>query len=90
MGAEWADGVPNWGPLEAVLGPEPGPWMWMGRVRRGDRVIEQYKHKDTRSYLNLDQDAQAWKIAYYPHMPAGSPPDVDPLPVADAIAQATS
>lgn len=51
----------NWAPLRAVL-PLEGcdPWMWMGRRVEGDRVIEQYKHRYTRRYLNLDQDGQAW------------------------------
>lgn len=52
---------PNWAPLRAALPLEEcDPWMWMGRRIEGDRVIEQYKHRYTRRYLNLDQGGQAW------------------------------
>jgi hypothetical protein len=55
------DVQPNWAPLRALLPLEEcDPWMWMGRRLEGDRVIEQYKHRYTRGYLNLDQDGQAW------------------------------
>lgn len=56
----------NWLPLRAALSPdrlaELGEWMWMSWSRHGDRVIEAYKHSETRGYLNLDQDGQAWQI----------------------------
>lgn len=56
---------PNWLPLEARLRVDDcGAWMWMSRVRHGDRVIEQYKHVATRRYLNLDQDGEAWKFEH--------------------------
>lgn len=58
-------GPPNWRPLEAAIPLDDCPaWMWMSRVHHDDRVIEQYKHRETRRYLNLDQDGQAWRIRY--------------------------
>jgi hypothetical protein len=55
---------PNWEPLESKLRPEAmGDWMWMCRVQTKDGVlIEQYKHRDTRRYVNLDQEGRAWII----------------------------
>ncbi|MFG1820559.1 hypothetical protein ACGFIF_42850 [Kribbella sp. NPDC049174] len=54
---------PNWGPLEMHLPPEKcGDWMWMSRVRTGRRVIEQYKHRETRSYVCLDHNGKAWRL----------------------------
>lgn len=56
---------PNWGPLEKVLPPEEcGGWMWMSRSVHDGRVIEAYKHSDTRGYVHLDQDGQAWLIEH--------------------------
>ncbi len=56
-------GDPNWKPLESVLPlDECGNWMWMSFQRHGDRIIEAYKHHDTRGYLHLDQGGQAWRF----------------------------
>ncbi|MEU7802713.1 hypothetical protein AB0B10_25975 [Micromonospora arborensis] len=78
----------NWKPLEATLPADQlGDWMYMGRVERGARVIHQYKHRETRRYLNLDEQGQAWQIRYTPDCDV---PDVDPIPLADAIARALS
>ncbi|MFY1686429.1 hypothetical protein [Plantactinospora sp. WMMB782] len=52
---------PNWKPLEKVLPLDQcADWMWMYARTDGDRVIQHYKHRDTRGYLYLDQDGQAW------------------------------
>lgn len=52
---------PNWEPLRKVFSPdECDAWMWMDTRYEGDRIIEQYKHRNTRRYLNLDQHGQAW------------------------------
>ncbi len=93
---------PNWKPLESRLPiGDCANWMWMGRVERGGLTIEQYKHRDTRGYLNLDQQANAWRIRYvndgcdpwcaerHEHR-TDSPPDVDPIPFHDALEWALS
>ncbi|XTZ13835.1 hypothetical protein ACQSSU_20270 [Micromonospora echinospora] len=78
--------TPDWGPLEStVTVADIGNWMWMGRLTRGSRVIEQYKHWETRRYVNLDQDGNAWRVRYTED---SDTPDVDPIPVADALAWA--
>jgi hypothetical protein len=42
---------PNWKPLERLFSQEEcAAFMYMGRVG----TIEQYKHRDTRRYLNID------------------------------------
>ena len=53
---------PNWAPLEAVISAdERGDWMWMHRTTADDgTVIEKYKHRQTRGYLNLSADGRAW------------------------------
>lgn len=61
----WAKDEPNWGPLEALLPAEQvGDWMWMGRVEHDGHSIEQYKHHETRRYINLSKDGQAWRVEY--------------------------
>lgn len=58
---EWD--TPNWAPLESRLPLSDCPdWMWMNRTRHGDRVIEAYKHQNTRGYLHLDQFGGAWRF----------------------------
>ncbi|GAB4589992.1 hypothetical protein [Nocardia sp. IFM 10818] len=37
--------------------------MYMGTVGIDGRPVHQYKHRDTRRYLNLEPDGQAWRIA---------------------------
>lgn len=93
---------PNWAPLEKRLPLDDcGDWMWMSRVVRGSRVIEQYKHSTTRGYLNLDQDGNAWRIRFvasgcdpwcdkpHQHQP-DPPPDVDPIAFDEALKVALS
>lgn len=84
---------PDWAPLEVVIPEESlGDWMWMGRIRDGDVVIEQYKHCDTRQYLNLDHTHRAWTVSLsaetnpYPSSPRQ--PQLAPIAIADAIAAA--
>ena len=55
--------VPNWIPAEQQVPHLLPDLMHMGTVRHGDHNIEQYKHIDTRRYLNLDGVGQAWEIA---------------------------
>src|SRR5690349_12392361 len=73
--------TPNWAPLEAVITPVENcaDWMWVGRLTHDGRTIEQYKHRDTRRYLNLDADGNAYRVVW----PAS---DWDPwcgVPLAD-------
>lgn len=92
---------PNWLPLEAHLHVDDlGAWMWMCRIRHDDKVIEQYKHRDTRRYLNLDQFAEAWRVQF----PIGCdpwcdeahehvtilPPTFEQIPFAEALEWALS
>jgi hypothetical protein len=53
---------PNWAPAEALIPDLLPDLMWMGTVHYGEAVIEQYKHVDLRSYINLDPSGQAWQV----------------------------
>ncbi|MEU3452107.1 hypothetical protein ABZ671_00490 [Micromonospora sp. NPDC006766] len=55
---------PDWTPLRKVIpAADLDYWMWMGRSSADDgTTIEQYKHRQTRGYLNLSTDGQAWLI----------------------------
>lgn len=53
----------SWGPAEQVAPELLDVLMLMGTVEYGGRVIQQYKHVDTRRYINLDESGQAWEIA---------------------------
>lgn len=53
---------PDFDPLRAVLPlDECDGWMWMNRSTTDGRVVEHYKHRIARGYLNLDHAGQAWK-----------------------------
>ncbi len=54
---------PRWAPAEQHVPHLLGDLMHMGTVRYSGRQIEQYKHIDTRNYLNLDHTGQAWEVA---------------------------
>lgn len=73
---------PNWEPLLSVL-PEAamGDWMWMSRLTVDGKVIEQYKHSDTRRYVNLDHAGQAFSVQYDGR---GDAPTVHKVAFADA------
>ena len=81
-----AHGLPQWAPLEKVVPAEQrNNWMWMGFVDYGNRRIEQYKHCDSRGYLNLDAGGQPWQV----HHPAGADkPQVQPLGMGAAMDRA--
>lgn len=72
--------APNWGPLETALRPEMPveDWMWMCTVEVDGVRIEQYKHIDTRRYLNLDEDGCAYRVTYTG--PDWTPWDGTPIP----------
>jgi hypothetical protein len=75
-------GEPDWAPLEAAIGPERcGAFMFIGYAGAGDS-IRLYKHADTRRYLNLDPDGNAYVYASGDH-PAEH---YHPLPLEQAIA----
>lgn len=54
---------PRWTPAEQHVPHLLADIMHMGTVRYSGREIEQYKHIDTRRYLNLDHTGQAWEVA---------------------------
>lgn len=56
----------SWGPAEQVVPELLDVLMLMGTVEYSGEVIQQYKHVDTRRYLNLDSSGQAWQVAVHP------------------------
>lgn len=90
----------RWRPLESKIPADRwGEWMHMGSVEHDGRRIEQYKHHDTRGYLNLDADGNAWQVVYrqkdwdpwcgvdYDSLPE-LPPEITPVPFEAALAAA--
>lgn len=53
---------PNWAPLRDLVGEEiVGDFMWMFEVALSDGSrLQAYKHIDTRRYIHLDSDAEAF------------------------------
>ncbi len=56
-------GVPNWAPLEAVVGRDLAGWfMWIYEIELADGSrIHAYKHMTTRRYLHLVSDGRAFE-----------------------------
>jgi hypothetical protein len=53
--------LPVWAPLLAVVGSLTDGFMWMYEVvLEDDRRLHAYKHRDTRRYLHLDTERNAW------------------------------
>ena len=54
--------TPNWDPLMEVVGPRViGDFMWMHEVKLTDgRAVHAYKHIDTRRYIHLDEEGNAF------------------------------
>lgn len=54
--------MPRWGPLEDAVGYELAcNFMWMERIRLSDgRDVEVYKHCDTRCYLHITPECEAF------------------------------
>src|SRR5690625_2600677 len=52
----------RWIPAEQHVPHLLADVMHMGTVHYNGHEIEQYKHCDTRRYLNLDHSGQAWQI----------------------------
>ena len=58
--------VPDWAPLEALLGSEDlcGHFMWMFDVEMDDgAVLNAYKHRWTRRYIHLTTDQRTFVYA---------------------------
>lgn len=90
----------RWRPLESKVPADRwGDWMHMGTVEHDGRRIEQYKHHETRGYLNLDGDGQAWRVVFrdkdwdpwcgvdYDSLP-DLPPEITPVSFGAALAAA--
>lgn len=65
---------PNWEPLLTVVGEElVGDFMWMFPIDLDDGTrIEAYKHRMSRRYLYLDEEARPWGYSepeHYRRMP---------------------
>jgi hypothetical protein len=71
---------PEWGPLLDVVGEEViADFMWMFEVRLTDgTALQAYKHIETRRYVHLDPDGEAFVY---------EPPDrYRIVPLADVLA----
>lgn len=77
----------RWSPAEQQVPHLLADVMHMGTVIHEGRRIEQYKHCDTRRYLNLDHHGQAWQIAVHPESGDVTAHRID---FADAIARVHS
>ena len=76
--------TPEWGPLESILGPRTcADFMAMGEIIQDSTTIYLYKHRDTRRYLNLDSQGQA-----YGFIPQCGTSSYKPIPLEDAITHA--
>jgi len=67
--------TPNWEPLMNAVGNRViGDFMWMHEVKLTDgRAVHAYKHVDTRRYIHLDEDGNAFvytESERYKPMPA--------------------
>ncbi|MBA2347718.1 MAG: hypothetical protein H0V81_05420 [Solirubrobacterales bacterium] len=69
-GSTHPEGEPGWGPLERLTDDDPlllGRFMWMGEVRLEDgRRLQAYKHIDTRRYLYLSDELDAFEYRGHP------------------------
>jgi hypothetical protein len=80
---------PNWAPLRQVIPSKLlDDWMWMNTIRVGTRHIEQYKHRDTRGYLNLDECGRPWMLRFDPNSFSTVPSVARPIPLDAAFASA--
>lgn len=76
--------LPLWAPLLAVVGALTNGFMWMYEVVLDDgRSLHAYKHRDTRCYLHLDTQHNAW--AYQHRQGCCMYREVD---LADALSEA--
>ena len=58
-------GVPDWAPLESVLGSDElcDHFMWMSDILLEDgTVLNAYKHRCTRGYIHLDAGCAAYRF----------------------------
>jgi hypothetical protein len=60
-GEDARGGQPVWAPLLGVVGSLTSGFMWMYEVvLDNDRTLHVYKHRNTRRYLHLDTERNAW------------------------------
>lgn len=52
---------PNWEPLLKVAGDRTDEFMWMCSTVVLGTKVHQYKHRDTRRYLNLGENGKAYR-----------------------------
>lgn len=52
----------SWAPAEQQVPDLLEDLMHMGVCPQNGRVIQLYKHRDTRRYINLDSTGQAWQL----------------------------
>ena len=74
---------PVWEPLERAVGEDlMFAFMWMFEVETTDhRRFHAYKHRDTRQYLNIDHQGQAYDYVGE----KGGRDRYDVVPLADAL-----
>jgi hypothetical protein len=74
---------PVWEPLERAVGEDlMFAFMWMFEVETtDDRRFQAYKHRDTRQYLNVDHQGQAYDYVGE----KGDRDRYDVVPLADAL-----
>lgn len=53
---------PNWQPAESTIPDLLDDLMWMTRISHDGHTIEQYKHRDTRRYINLDETGRPYRV----------------------------
>jgi hypothetical protein len=89
--------LPNWKPLENVFSlSDCAMFMYMGTVTLADgTTVEQYKHRNTRRYLNLDAERQAYRITFeggdpFTEGPTSEQSWAESVALADAIEFAQS
>lgn len=74
----------KWTPLLAVVGERTGEFDFFG----WDEELYQYRHRNSRHYLNLDVECNAYAVAYLwldGELPRRS---VRPIPLDEAVAVA--
>jgi hypothetical protein len=57
-----ASTAPNWSPAERIVPELLNDLMWMGTQTVNGNPVEQYKHADTRRYINIDPLGRCWRI----------------------------
>lgn len=58
--------VPVWAPAEKAIPDLLRDIMYMTTITHEGLIIHQYKHIDTRRYINLDGEGQPWQVHVKP------------------------